>query len=424
MEKQLVFKTKDERFNIYTGFRNDSPILEVNGEIFDFYAKQTKIVTLLQAIELSNEITKPKLRELNRSGILDLDIKHDFTFTIRPKTKEYYRAVNDVLGVAPRVYLKAFNFHMYNHLVARFDNFHVKKLCFNYPAKKLCPSKLRNLNKISATLDQLKKDNLYHLAPIVFKLRKDPSELKKEFGKGAWKKVSKNSFSRNNLLMHVQSKNPEVLKEFNTLPSSLLKYTSVTNLNFLHWVEGKMKGKWNKKREIELANHTFIDTERMAGQLGEPFNLNWNPEEMKAAHDRYMQQVISGKRKVNNQVFDHYNSVPVKTYSKGDFEATYLKTENEIHLEGARMHHCVGGYSNMVKRNEYAVYHITFKGEKYSTLGLVVRKDLVNNKLTYNFSQHYEACNQPVSPEAEEFAKEIVFKLNKSVDKLAEHSTI
>jgi len=421
MEKQLVFKTKDDRFNIYKGRFNDGdPFLEVNGEIFEYYEKQTKLVTLMQKIKLSDEITKPKARQFDRTAwIVDLDEEHEFVFSIRPKTKEYFQALNEVLGVAPRIYLKAFNFYMYDHMVAGFDNFHVKKLCFNYPAKKLCPSKVRSLNNISATLDQLKKDNIYHLAPVVFKLRKDPSDLKKEFGKGAWKKITKNSFSRNNLLMRVVSKNPSVLNEFNTLPSSLLKYVNYADVNTLRWIEKKMKGKWNDKREVEKAHHIFHDTRTMAGRLGEPFDLNWTPEEMQAAHDQYMQQVISGKRKADNIVFDHYNSVSVKTYSKGDFEATYLKTADEIHYEGEQMHHCVGGYASFAKRNEYMVYHITFKGEKYSTLGVTVTKNTDTNRILYTVNQHYTACNQPVSPEAAEFAQEIVTKLNKPVDKLA-----
>lgn len=426
MKKQLVFKTRDERFNIYKASHplSGDPIIIVNGCVFDYYQKPNSLVQFLQNIQLSDEITKPTSRKIENTDDLIVDLDYEYTFKIRPKTKEYFRAASDILGVSPSVYLKAFNFHMYDHMVARFDNHHVKKLCFKYPAKKLCPVKVRELNNISVNLDQLKKDNLYHLAPIVFKLRKDPADLKKEFGKGAWKKITKNTFSRNKLLMNVPTRNTETIVDFNTLPSSLIQYVDMSVPKFLKWAQEKMKGKWSNKKEIEKAYHLFIDTERMANNIGETFNLNWTHEEMKAAHDRYIPQLISGALKADNKVFDHYDSVPVKTYIQGDFEATYLKTVDEIHLEGKRMHHCVGGYAGLAKCNEYAVYHITFKGEKYSTLGLVVNKNLVNNKLTYNLSQHYEACNQPVSIEADFFSQELIELLNKPVDKLAKPATI
>jgi hypothetical protein len=97
-----------------------------------------------------------------------------------------------------------------------------------------------------------------------------------------------------------------------------------------------------------------------------------------------------------------------------DFECSHyfseLLTAKDLMSEGARMHHCVGGYAETVKRGKSVIFHIEAAGEPST---IEISKSTINGTVDHLFiKQHKGICNKEPSPFHKRRARDLVNYLN------------
>lgn len=258
-------------------------------------------------------------------------------------------------------------------------------------------------------LQQCRKDGIANIIPIVAYFKKSPQELKKALGETTWKKLCKNTYSRNRLLF-MKSNAQLTPVDWNAVPSTLLKSSSThftpEVYSWLIRTQDIPLKNYSKDYNIQREASIYIDTQRMCIGAGETFNPNWSKRRMKEEHDRLsrMQQEIANRRKAErNAEYAKLLKVDFRELHKGlevmEFDsgvvAVPLVNMQQVQEEGSKMHHCVGSYASTCAKGEYLVWHLT-KGDVETTLGINVQSEramIAFGKNLYNFSQHYGHCN-------------------------------
>ena len=277
-------------------------------------------------------------------------------------------------------------------------------------------------------LQQCRKDGIANIIPIVAYFKKSPQELKKALGETTWKKLCKNTYSRNRLLF---LKNDAQLTpvEWNAVPSTILKSRTHFTPEVYSWLirtqDIPLKN-YSKDYNIQREASIYIDTKLMCIDDGETFNPNWSKRRMKEEHDRLsrMQQEIANRRQAErNAEYAKLLKVDFRELHKGlevmEFDsgvvAVPLVNMQQVQEEGSKMHHCVGSYASMCARGEYLVWHLT-KGSVETTLGITAQHEnhiFAMSKDKYNLQQHYGFCNAAVEDEdLKAAAKSVVKMLN------------
>lgn len=332
-------------------------------------------------------------------------------------SKEFYKEHS----VTPTQFCKVFNAAVYKSAILPYKEF--APLYFRNKSK--VPGKFKAVVKYHDLLKQAVKDNQKNILPILANCGKTPQELKKEFGKGLWKKLCGNSFYRNNLIADTT----EVYEVSQKWDSGALKGAFP---HARHWAKNTCKVPYSKMTRTTEEVTLFLDTERLANQVGLPFNENWSKLKMKEKHDEYMNIQIQARdeeRKKRDEQYrlriERLQSVDLsKVYSQTVFElegvtATILTTYDQIRKEGVEMHHCVGSYAESCVNGSYIVLHVTGDGEE-TTIGLheksygwngcsIDQKD-TEPKLRFELSQHYGKYNSPVKSEKHKAIVEVVIE--------------
>lgn len=272
---------------------------------------------------------------------------------------------------------------------------------------------------------QCKKDGIENVIPAVVLFGKNPQELKNELGKSIWKKICKNSYSKNRMIFHAVAGNRisfQSFQDFVDVPYTLARSKNVYQHRDL-WKHIKNSGlpmnafsdkKHPEFRKARTIVTMFMDTNRMALQLQQPFNPEWSVRRMHEEHERLtrMQRGILRKESEleNSLRFDEFQQLPVVLHN--GCRADPLLTRAEVILEGEEMSHCVGGYATSCARGHYVVYSLN-KDCIRTTLGI----DRIQNQdksYKYVFSQHYGKFNNAVTDaDFIETAVKVVQELNK-----------
>lgn len=277
-------------------------------------------------------------------------------------------------------------------------------------------------------LQQCRKDGIANIIPIVAYYGKSPQELKKFLGEREWKKLCKNSYSRNRLLF-LKSNSTGTPVDWNAMPSTILKSKMYLEPEVYLWLirtqDIPLKN-YPKNPNIQREARIYIDTQLMCRYAGETFNPNWSKRRMKEEHDRLsrMQQEIANRRQAErNAEYAKLLKVDFRELHKGlevmEFDsgvvAVPLVNMQQVQEEGSKMHHCVGSYASMCARGEYLVWHLT-KGSVETTLGITAQHEnyiIAMSKDKYNLQQHYGFCNAAVEDEdLKDAAKSVVKMLN------------
>lgn len=287
--------------------------------------------------------------------------------------------------------------------------------------------------------EQCKKDGIENVIPVVVKFGMAPQELKKELGKSTWKKICKNSYTKNRLIFH-STKNLKnaCFEDFVEVPFTLAKssytywhkdiwkYMKNSGLPMKAFVKGKMYGypdiaiSSNKEQQQEAKKivDIYMDTFRMSQHLNQPFNPEWSVRRMHEEHERLMQMQRDILRKqeaaMNSMRFDTFQKLPVVEYN--GVVATPLLTRAEVIAEGENMRHCVGGYASLCAQGTYVVYSLCKDGQR-TTLGISRHKtthEKANHAFNYILNQHYGRFNEQVKDsDFIETAKKVIQTLHK-----------
>lgn len=321
-----------------------------------------------------------------------------------PKTPKEMAAI---LKMSPSTFMRVWNAIMYKMWVLPilpYANDFCKKFPYN-TAYSYDTYKLGKVYSMLPLLEQTYKDGNRHIAPIVFKTGKSPQELKAVLGKGLWKSLCSNTFSRNKLISNSIDKQKQDLGlyDLNMLPSTLLSLGFGSNPKVVVWAKDYVKP-WKDTSAMRRARNIYADTERMASQLNLPFNPKWSYSRMEEAHDEYATKL--NKQKYSPDVFPCLSSENIREYEDEGYKASLLLSSKDIIDEGRAMHHCVSRYVDVVRGGRYLVYSVSKEGKKVSTIGI--------NKTPkgYTLNQHYRECNKEVSKEEKILATNLIQALN------------
>jgi hypothetical protein len=336
------------------------------------------------------------------------------------------RAFSDEYQITPAKFKKVFNALMMRVWVDPIKE-HANRFAYN-SRRKLNPWMIQKIWTNIHIVEQAKRDGIYNIVPWILEKEEHPQGLKEDLGKSVWKKLCKQSMTRNKFIAAgaKRFRYEGSVEDAIALPSYILKrggnctfqWTSSTK-----WlVENKLlnSSQLNTRgtsfsNQIRLARY-YEDTKRMAGELVKGFSHNWSPDKMKEKHAEYV-RLINLKR-YSPEPFECMKAFKVKEVHHKGYVATLLNSAALVHEEGEVMHHCVGGYASSVAQGNYLVYSVTKGGKRSSTIAFSRYKA---EDMPWNFNQHYGYCNAHIEDEHESQLKEIILgQLNlKELEKAA-----
>lgn len=289
------------------------------------------------------------------------------------------------------------------------------------------------LNERKEFIIQLEKDNMRNVVPFFLESSDEHSvtSFRKLVGKSTWKKLLRNSESRNKKLAHYfynrrnwyGEDDKYSLQYLSTLPSSLIPKNVFGDVPSLEEVSlFKHMKILTKPFEQGRISNTVKDCKRMANNLGRCLpkgHTKWNYGEWYQHHEKLVE--LTNLKKYSKDRFEWLDVLKDINLESENYTGDILDNAFDIRNEGDAMKHCVGEYSGSVENGDYIVISIRNKedGDRSSTLGLNVYKG--EKSFTVKHSQHYKQCNKRVEcAEEKEFAQNIITAVNKILNKEVE----
>jgi len=368
--------------------------------------------------------------------------------------KELDRKICDYLGPKfnKRFFMEVFNLWVKPHKETLFKTGALVFVKNNFSGdigKKLFSSSVfvKNFWLQIENIQQAEKDNNEHLLPLIVFFNKSPCELKKLTGKALWKKICKNTRSRNILLMQSLFKMTALIVS-NENKVLLLKHliqissTNLKHISLYHQYQASLKSspirdyfsqslfylgvmvycEQNKPKNKTLSDHSLInivqDTKKMADDLGGKFSLKWSLRRMNEMHEKYTQKANIKYFQTMLKKYEHsfdwllnfkYIEDRINTDTiKGGLSIALIDTPEKLYTEAKVMKHCIISYCDYIASQKYIVFSIKSHCFR-STLGLY--RDDTNQ--SWSLDQHYGKYNELITSKAAlEVEKEIISLLN------------
>lgn len=342
------------------------------------------------------------------------------------RSREFFKKY----GVTPTVVRKFFNMNYMRtvrptieHSLKENLKFFGKKVTYPFSHK----------TEHEELLAQSVKDKTTHLNPLLNVTGKTPKELREILGKGLWKQLAKNSYSRNKLLAQevgywATHGLTEALKNYterwNKVPSTLLKagVKSPVTANIYKNSGIPLTHFLKKTPEAIRFQRLVSDTELMLLALeGRYLNPEWSKRRVEEEHDRLVILQNNRRReeleKQNRDMIQDFTtlfSLPM-VFDSG-FVAKPCTNPRQVRDEGSRMNHCVGSYARHCAEGKYIVYSVANKDGIHSTLGIRVDKlyaDTDKPKFKFTVDQHYRSHNRDITEDESDFADKVIEALLK-----------
>lgn len=333
-------------------------------------------------------------------------------------------------GVTPTVVRKFFNMNFMRLVRPTIEHSLKENLKFwgkevTYP--------ISSVTEHEELLAQSVKDRTTHLNPLLNVTGKTPKELREILGKGLWKQLANNSYSRNKLLAHevaywATHGLTEALKNYaerwSKVPSTLLKagVRSPVIANIYKNSGIPLTHFLKKTPEAVRFQHLVNDTELMLLSLeGGYLNPEWSKRRVEEEHNRLVILQNNRRRETlekqnKNMIQDFTTLFNLPTVSHSGFVAKPCTSPQQVRDEGSKMNHCVGGYARECADGKYIVYSVVSKDGISSTLGIRVNKlyaDTDKPKFVFSIDQHYRSYNRSVEQDESDFACLVVEALLK-----------
>lgn len=397
-------------------------VIKVGNKIIDSYVKFNKLYDFISWTGV--DVTYPEVKwEEEDSGLDSLN------YTVQKVNKngvylrDTYKEFAKKTGVGPAVAMKHVNALAYKLFVAPIGNKHIKKFALNFRKKgHINKSAINNLHLTKSKLDQVDQDGIYNVAPFVYSLNATPEELRKKFGKGAWKSICKNSFTRNKYLSHHRHIDEWKIDQ-SKISSAVLRECKGEEPEVILLVSNACKGKLSDRKLLHNTAIQVRDMIRMHNLMNDDsfkINPNWSLRRIKEEHDTAvikMRTYLQKKDEAINSVEFEYNDFYPAEFTvedAPDFKAVLLRNGAEVVAEGELMGHCVGGYAPYCRNGTYVVYSIRdANGCNYATLGLH-RFSYSTEGHRVHFQQCYKRFNHQVDNE------QVPVLYSKLIDKINE----
>lgn len=304
----------------------------------------------------------------------------------------------------------------------------------------ISPSRLRKIADATVQLEQAEADGLHHITPFIIAHNESPQQLRTRYGKGMWKRICANTFTRNLLIVNAtifHEQNRVSIGEAISFRSTSLKSRRISP-GVAEWIHKQTSyplvvicgGKayndasGDVRQEIRNLANTVEDTIRMCERMGQTYDMSWSARRFKEVHDtltihmrefyereRIERDTAYAKRVADMSKIDLSNVYPQMTYENDGVVAKILPTYKSIQDEGSIMHHCVAGYASDAMSGRYLVAHMEGDGEE-STLGITVSVQH-DDKMRFAIQQQYKKYNHAVTSQKHlEMSRMIVNSLN------------
>ncbi|MDM8536024.1 PcfJ domain-containing protein [Desulfobacterales bacterium HSG17] len=265
------------------------------------------------------------------------------------------------------------------------------------------------IDKVNTCLPVIKRylsDGNAHLAAFSM-LTGDACQSKRILGKGLWKKLTRNSQSRNDLIwrtlgVHMSYAVDNALKHLigfiNNVPTTLLKSLDASTLYDIYDIEQKYGVKNLLAKIVRYLNVPLykmsvmeIDTERIIVsdtiRMKNNFNPCWSISRIHREHDQAVKGAMAKTH--TTKPFHSTSFFPAALHNDAGYSAVLLDSPYAVGTHGNEQHHCVGSYIHDMAEGNYVVYKITGPDDVESTLGIA--NDHGDIMLS---DQHFLACNE------------------------------
>ncbi|AHK11115.1 PcfJ-like protein [Shewanella sp. phage 1/4] len=341
------------------------------------------------------------------------EVINKFGFSWEPNG-QHYKKFTSQYKITPSAFMKVHNAIKTQQWIDPVRELS-KRLCFMFNGKPN-PSLMEKLHTQLPIIKEIQNDEIDNIIPISFLLGLSPQELKNTLGKGLWKKLCRNTFTRNNLIAKTYRMGgdgrggAERLEILNQFPSTVLKRGFNSPVQFSEAGVWLCNNKLHHEENIRHIQNIFNDTQSMASQVGKKFTpAKWSLLQLEEKHEEYLEMINA--RKYSPQALPSMKNITVKEDEYKGYRINLLESPLLIRNEGTKMHHCVGSYTNRVAMGEYLVYSVTKDEKKTSTLGINIKK--LAGKTIYSLAQQYGHCNSYVKGEEADVASYVIAKLNK-----------
>lgn len=273
---------------------------------------------------------------------------------------------------------------------------------------------VKRVNEVADTIMQYIDDGQTHMAGFAL-ITGDAQSSKKTLGKKLWKRLCKNSKTRNDKICTKVFKYccntndftscSEVVRMANEIPSTVLLKMHEDFFFRIHKVALETGFSSIVKDYISYCNtplykikvegilkitNYILDTKNMFNTLGNEKEINnkWSIARIVREHDSAVKEVKA--MRTSPKKFSSLNKLPEVITGKA-FQATLVSSAREMQELGKSQKHCIGSYWKSSARGEYVAYKITDNKGKVSSLGI----PHPSTKKYLNI-QHYYACNESI----------------------------
>lgn len=249
-----------------------------------------------------------------------------------------------------------------------------------------------NIWDLKDEIIQAKEDGLESLIPFIVHWGITIPEAKNRVGKGVWKRLCKNSKTRNHLIAkNHRNGGADEVKSLMGVPSTVLKKGCLRfDAKTLSILSKHFKAKDIVQSKVECVRfaNVIVDTVRMSSDLDVKYNPEWSMRKWIEKHEEFSREVLS--RQYPDEVYDCFKDVPERlryVHCEG-ITAELVQTPLRLHQEGSYMKHCAGSFNEMIGMGTYVVYHLSGDGVSSTTLSFTKLREA-----GWHPHQHYGACN-------------------------------
>ena len=268
-------------------------------------------------------------------------------YGFKDKIKEIYKKAGDELGVSVAAFKKQLNGAMYRAYIQPNEDLHLRfSMMRNLRGKwHRDPQMGAIVNKNAAIIKGYIDDGIQHLAGVGL-LALDSYHARRALGKGLWKRVSRTSKSKNDMVFkqiaaHACTANntapdPErlvfLIKFLNNAPTTVLKMRGLNVLDMgitahrvgsddmLHKILKHIGGPMCRMEagQIHTQNHAISDTYHMIEQTGGTWNPKWSISRICKEHEKA--RIEQAKQGSSTEPFPYVGTLP-DTITRDGFTA-------------------------------------------------------------------------------------------------------
>lgn len=258
-------------------------------------------------------------------------------------------------------------------------------------------SLVASVNALLPYVNEAERDGLYHLIPAILAQDASPQDIRAKIGRGAWRRVTNNSLSRNLLIMHATRRcrddaRAEAFVRLLDMPSGIMRAIR-SEVEDSAVIAARITPR-KRVRDFQQTLDIVNDTRRM--MLPSEFNPEWGLARMRREHELATKAIMQNRYSDKSFATDW-------SFEDGGFSGSLLTSQADVATEGAIQHHCVASYARSCAMLEYAVFRI--EGKERATVG--IRNGHVE--------QLYGACNAQVSDNCRAFADRLAAKYTTSL---------